>query len=120
MRSASAAACAATRAAGRARVASAACTSHGWRGCCTCRRCGLVRRRRFMKVFLRSASYLLAAVVVVTAFGCNDNDDHVGVDAGVQVGYVATPLLSNQVNVAPHQDGALVNAWGLAMDTQSF
>ena len=73
-----------------------------------------------MKVFLRSASYLLAAVVVVTAIGCNDNDDHVGVDAGVQVGYAATPLLSDQVNVAPHQDAALVNAWGLAMDTQSF
>ena len=71
-----------------------------------------------MSVLSRSAGYLLAASVIVTAAGCSDHDDHV--DAGVQLGYAATPLLSDQTGVAPHQDPALVNAWGLAADTQQF
>lgn len=70
-----------------------------------------------MKVFLRSVSYLLAASVIAT-MGCSDNDDHN--DAGVRLGYAVTPLLSDQTGVAPHQDPALVNAWGLALDTQQF
>lgn len=71
-----------------------------------------------MSVFLRSASYLLAASVIVTAGGCSDHDDHL--DAGARLGYAVTPLLSDQAGVAPHQDPALVNAWGLAMDSQQF
>ena len=70
-----------------------------------------------MSVFLRSVSYLLAASAILTA-GCSDNDDHL--DAGARLGYAVTPLLSDQAGVAPHQDPALVNAWGLALDTQQF
>jgi uncharacterized protein (TIGR03118 family) len=75
-----------------------------------------------MHVYLRSASLLLAASIAV---GCgNDHDADNGVDAFVSppsnTGFVATNFLSDQAGVAPHMDPALVNAWGLAMDSQSF
>lgn len=76
-----------------------------------------------MNVFLRSVSFLVAAAVIVTAGACDDDDNgHEHVDAGptTQTGFAVTPLLSDQAGVAPHQDPALVNAWGLAMDNQSF
>jgi hypothetical protein len=69
-----------------------------------------------MHVFLRSASLLLATTV---AIGCSDNNNTV--DGATPVtGFVATNLLSDQPTIAPHVDPSLVNAWGLAMDQQSF
>lgn len=73
-----------------------------------------------MNGFVRTASVLLAAAVML-AGACNDNDnDHR--DAGVtpNTGFTATPLISDQAGVAPHVDAALVNSWGLAMDSRSF
>ena len=79
-----------------------------------------------MNVSLRSASILLAATALC-AGACHDNDnDNVGIDAGSgsgsnqPTGFTATNLISDQAGVASHIQPALVNAWGLAMDTQSF
>jgi uncharacterized protein (TIGR03118 family) len=69
-----------------------------------------------MHVFLRSASILLAASVFLTG-ACNDDDNDNG--TGVS-GFAVSPLLSDQTGVAPNTDPNLVNAWGLAMDSQSF
>jgi uncharacterized protein (TIGR03118 family) len=69
-----------------------------------------------MNVFLRSAGLLLAATVFVSA-GCSDNDHNNGVQL---TGFAVAPLLSDQPGVAPNTDPNLVNAWGLAMDSQSF
>jgi uncharacterized protein (TIGR03118 family) len=68
-----------------------------------------------MHVFLRSASILLAATVILSG-GCGDDDNN-GTD--VQ-GFAVSPLLSDQPGVAPNTDPNLINAWGLAMDSQSF
>jgi len=73
-----------------------------------------------MIVHSRSTNVLFAAAALVTA-ACGDNDNHVP-DGGVvpTTAFAATNLISDQAGVAPHTDPALVNAWGLAMDTQSF
>jgi uncharacterized protein (TIGR03118 family) len=69
-----------------------------------------------MHVFLRSASLLLAASIAV---GCSDNDhDHDNFPS--TPGFVPEDLLSDESGVAPNVDPALVNAWGLAADSQSF
>jgi uncharacterized protein (TIGR03118 family) len=77
-----------------------------------------------MNVSLRSASVLLAATAAFAGACGNDHDLDNGVlDAGVpqpNTGFKATNLISNQAGVAPRVDASLVNAWGLAMDTQSF
>ena len=70
-----------------------------------------------MHVFLRSASILLAASVFLNA-ACSDNDDDNN-KTGLN-GFAVSPLLSDQTGVAPNTDPNLVNAWGLAMDSQSF
>ncbi len=71
-----------------------------------------------MNVFLRSASVLLAASIMG---GCSETE-HPLVDGGIttQPGFVVQPLLSDQTGVAANVNPALVNAWGLAMDSQSF
>jgi uncharacterized protein (TIGR03118 family) len=68
----------------------------------------------------RSANVLLAAGALVTA-ACGDNDFDFQ-DGGVvpTTAFAPTLLISDQPGVAAHTDPALVNAWGLAMDSQSF
>jgi uncharacterized protein (TIGR03118 family) len=70
-----------------------------------------------MHVFLRSASILLAASMFMNG-ACSDNDS----DNGPQplLGFAVSPLLSDQSGAATNVDPNLVNAWGLAMDSQSF
>jgi uncharacterized protein (TIGR03118 family) len=83
------------------------------------------------------------AALAISAGGCSDNDPgghEEGIDASVGVdaskvadamvvpdaspqpmtGFTARPLISDQAGLAPNHDAALVNAWGLAMDTRSF
>jgi uncharacterized protein (TIGR03118 family) len=68
----------------------------------------------------RSANVLLAASALVTA-ACGDNDVELPDGAVVPTtAFAPTLLISDQPGVAPHTDPALVNAWGLAMDSQSF
>jgi uncharacterized protein (TIGR03118 family) len=73
-------------------------------------------RRSIMHVFLRSASLLFAASVVI---GCSTTN-HLP-DAAVQpTGFIVQNLLSDQVGVAPNVNAALVNPWGITSDGQSF
>jgi uncharacterized protein (TIGR03118 family) len=69
-----------------------------------------------MNVFLRSAGLLLAASMFLNA-GCGDDDNDNGTNLS---GFAVSPLLADQSGVAPNTDPNLVNAWGLAMDSQSF
>ena len=72
-----------------------------------------------MHVFLRNASLLLATTL---AFGaCSDDDNDADNGAGTQAaGFISQNLLSDQQGVAINTSANVVNAWGLAMDGQSF
>jgi uncharacterized protein (TIGR03118 family) len=73
-----------------------------------------------MNVFLRSAGILLAASTVFAA--CESNEEQ-RLDAGSaapMTGFTSSNLISDQVGVASHLDPSLVNAWGVATDTQSI
>jgi len=66
----------------------------------------------------RSANVLLAAATLVA---CGDNDVEFP-DGSVtpSTAFAVTNLTSDQPGVAPNTEPALVNAWGLTMDGQSF
>lgn len=68
----------------------------------------------------RSASLLVSTALLATACSGNDSDDQVDAPVTPVTAFAVTPLLSDQPGVAPNTDPALVNAWGLAMDSQSF
>lgn len=70
-----------------------------------------------MHVLLRRASILLAASFVLSACSDNDTDNNGGAQL---TDFAVAPLLSDQSGAAPNTDPDLVNAWGLAMDSQSF
>jgi uncharacterized protein (TIGR03118 family) len=68
----------------------------------------------------RSATVVLATAALTTAACGSDNEANEHPDAGVSTVFAVTNLISDQPGVAPNTDPALVNAWGLAMDNQSF
>ena len=70
-----------------------------------------------MHVILRNATLLLALAVVAS---CSDSNTSFGGTGNPPTGFMATNLISDQPGVAANTDPLLVNAWGLAMDSQSF
>jgi uncharacterized protein (TIGR03118 family) len=72
-----------------------------------------------MHVFLRTASPVLATMMLLIG-GCSRNDHNADSGVVTTTGYAATNLLSDQPGTATFTSPNVVNAWGLARDSQSF
>jgi uncharacterized protein (TIGR03118 family) len=75
-----------------------------------------------MAILSRAAGLSFAALVTLGVAAC-DNESNERHDAGVPsptVAFTQQNLISDQAGVASHVDPSLVNAWGLAMDSNGF
>lgn len=72
-----------------------------------------------MHVFLRTASPVLATMMLLIG-GCSGNDHDADNGVVTTAGFATQNLLSDQAGVATHTSADVINAWGLARDTQSF
>jgi len=72
-----------------------------------------------MHVFLRTASPVLATLMFLIV-GCSSNDHDFDNGNNAAVGFAAQNLVSDQPGVGTLTNPDVVNAWGLARDSQSF
>ena len=72
-----------------------------------------------MHVFLRTASPVLATMMFLIG-GCSSNDHDSDNGNNAAVGFAAQNLVSDQPGVGVLTNPDVVNAWGLAHDSQSF